>query len=107
MDELTAQNLREDELVDLEASGLLQQVGSFASDSFPVPVVRDYNTIFQGVATDNGASLQGVSFVPHRAGGVPGDALPGQDLLTISSRELPCGPRGARTPAPRRSAMKG
>lgn len=64
MDELTAQNLREDELVDLEASGLLQQVGSFASDSFPVPVVRDYNTIFQGVATDNGASLQGVSFAP-------------------------------------------
>ncbi len=64
MDELTAQNLREDELVDLEASGLLQQVGGFVSDSFPVPVVRDYNTIFQGVATDNGASLQGVSFAP-------------------------------------------
>ena len=64
MDELTAQNLREDELVDLEASGLLQQVGSFVSDSFPAPVVRDYNTIFQGVATDNGASLQGVSFAP-------------------------------------------
>ena len=66
MDELTAQNLREDELVDLEASGLLQQVGGFASDSFPVPVVRDYNTIFQGVATDNGASLQGVSFAPTK-----------------------------------------
>ena len=66
MDELTAQNLREDELVDLEASGLLQQVGGFVSDSFPVPVVRDYNTIFQGVATDNGASLQGVSFAPTK-----------------------------------------
>ena len=64
MDELTAQSLREDELVDLEASGLLQQVGGFVSDSFPVPVVRDYNTIFQGGATDNGASLQGVSFAP-------------------------------------------
>ena len=106
MDELTAQNLREDELVDLEASGLLQQVGSFASDSFPVPVVRDYNTIFQGVATDNGASLQGVSFAPTGLAvslRCPSWAGP----PTISSRELPCGPRGARTPAPRRSAMKG
>lgn len=64
MDELTAQSLREDELVDLEASGLLQQVGGFVSDSFPVPVVRDYTTAFQGGATDNGASLQGVSFAP-------------------------------------------
>lgn len=64
MDELTAQNLGEEERASLENSGLLQQVGSFASDSFPVPVVRDYNTIFQGVATDNGASLQGVSFAP-------------------------------------------
>ena len=64
MDELTAQNLREDELVDLEASGLLQQVGGFVSDSFPVPVVQDYTTAFQGGATDNGASLQGVSFAP-------------------------------------------
>ncbi len=66
MDELTAQNLREDELVDLEASGLLQQVGGFVSDSFPVPVVRDYTTAFQGGATDNGASLQGVSFAPTK-----------------------------------------
>lgn len=64
MDELTAQNLGEEERASLENSGLLQQVGSFASDSFPAPVVRDYNTIFQGVATDNGASLQGVSFAP-------------------------------------------
>ena len=41
-------------------------MGGFVSDSFPVPVVRDYNTIFQGVATDNGASLQGVSFAPTK-----------------------------------------
>ena len=39
-------------------------MGSFASDSFPAPVVRDYNTAFQSGATDNGASLQGVSFAP-------------------------------------------
>ena len=52
------------ERASLEASGLLQQVGSFASDSFPAPVVRDYNTAFQGGAADNGASLQGVSFAP-------------------------------------------
>lgn len=64
MDALTAQNLGEEERASLENSGLLQQVGSFASDSFPAPVVRDYNTAFQGVATDNGASLQGVSFAP-------------------------------------------
>ena len=64
MDELTAQNLGEEERASLENSGLLQQVGSFASDSFPAPVVRDYNTAFQGGATDNGASLQGVSFAP-------------------------------------------
>ena len=64
MDALTAQNLGEEERASLENSGLLQQVGSFASDSFPAPVVRDYNTAFQGGATDNGASLQGVSFAP-------------------------------------------
>ncbi len=64
MDALTAQNLGEEERASLENSGLLQQVGSFASDSFPAPVVRDYNTAFQGGATDNGASLQEVSFAP-------------------------------------------
>ena len=64
MDALTAQNLGEEERASLENSGLLQQVGSFASDSFPAPVVRDYNTAFQGGVTDNGASLQGVSFAP-------------------------------------------
>ncbi len=64
MDAFTAQNLGEEERASLENSGLLQQVGSFASDSFPAPVVRDYNTAFQGGATDNGASLQGVSFAP-------------------------------------------
>lgn len=64
MDAFTAQNLGEEERASLENSGLLQQVGSFASDSFPAPVVRDYNTAFQSGATDNGASLQGVSFAP-------------------------------------------
>lgn len=64
MDALTAQNLGGEELASLEATGLLQQVGSFASDSFPAPVLRDYNTAFQGGATDNGASLQEVSFAP-------------------------------------------